>query len=403
MTHRRWMSPNQRAAVGFVACLALAPTARAQEEPAVAQLGQDRFMSGSDVRLEDEVFGDALLVGGSIDVMAIVHGDGAIAGHELDLRGPFRSDLYAAGGHVRLDGEVAGNARLVGGDVTLGPQAAIAGGVSIAAGRVDVAGSIGRYLQVGASSTRVSGHVAGDLDVSGGELELAPSAEIDGRLIFRGPQPANVAPGARVRGDVLHVPSGDEAGPWQQLFGAGLFALLATVGLGAVGLVSSALWPRFTDSAVTTVRSRSGAALLAGLALALGGPLAVALLSLSMVGIPLALFVACAYLVSFPLGYVVAAASIGERLHERAWPLRSSAGRRALTLLAALFALGLLALVPVIGPPSIVAVTLIGMGALVLAAAGAIRRRHHAEQPTGETPSAESSRSATERNATTLI
>jgi hypothetical protein len=400
MTARRSANRSPLASIGFVACLAVAPAASAQEEPATAHLGQDTFMSGSDVRLEDEVLGDAVLVGGSIDVMATVHGDGAIAGHELDLRGPFRSDLYAAGGHVRLDGEVAGNARLVGGDVTLGPQTAIAGGVSIAAGRAEVAGSIGGYLQVGASSTRVSGHVAGDLDVSGDELELAPSAEIDGRLIFRGPQPASIAPGARVRGEVLYVPSGDDAGPWQQLFGAGLFALLATLGLGAVGMVSSALWPRFTHSAIEIVRNRSGAALLAGLGLALGGPLALALLSLSMVGVPLALFIACAYLVSFPLGYVVAAASIGERLLERARPLQSGSSRRALTLLAALCALGLFAWVPVIGLPAIAAVTLIGMGALVLAAAGRIRRRPGAEPPTSEASSSEPSRAATEREAT---
>lgn len=370
------------AALAGVACLALGVEVQAQPEPGAARLGQDTFMSGQDVRVDDEVLGDALLVGGSIHVGARVHGDGVFAGHELALGGPFGSDLYAAGGSVRLEGDVAGNARMAGGDVSIGPDAAVAGGVSIAAGRVDVAGSVGQYLLVAAGSTRVSGHVGGDLDVSGDELELAPSAEIEGRVTFRGPEPASVAPGARVHGEVVHVPSGESAGPWQRLFDTLLFVTLAALGMGAVGWASATLAPRFARSAQAQLESHSGAALLAGLGLALGGPLAVALLSLSLVGIPLALVVACAYMMSFPLGYVLAAASIGERLHARVQPARGNRkASRALTLLAPLFGLGLLAGVPVIGPSALVALTLIGMGALVLEIASRVRRRDRAERP----------------------
>lgn len=401
---RRWAFARRRgrsAMLGGLACLTLATGARAEPEPGPPSLGQDTFMSGQDVHLAEEVLGDAVLFGGSIDVGAAVHGDGVIAGHELALRGPFGSDLYAAGGTVLLDGEVAGNARIAGGDVTLGPRASIAGAASIAAGRADIAGSIGHYLQVGAGSTRVSGHVEGDIDVSGDELEIAPSAEIDGRVIFRGPQPASVAPGALIHGEVVHVQSGPSAGPWQRLFDATLFVTLAALGMAAVGMLSRALAPRLTRSMLNTIEGRSGAALLAGLALALGGPIAVALLSLSLVGIPLALLVACACLMSLPLGYVLAAASVAERLHARVQPTRGrDALARTLALFVTLFGLGLLALVPVVGPAAIVALTLIGMGALVLEAARRIRRRGRAGGPAAAAPSAAPARPGGSPDAT---
>jgi hypothetical protein len=366
-------------ALGVVLCLVLVRTARAQAGPA-AQLGQDTFVSGADVKLEEEVFGDALLVGGSIAVHAPVHGDAVAAAHELELRGPFRSNLYAAGGRVRVDGEVAGNARLLGGNVMLGPQTAIAGGVSIAAGSADISGSIGRYLQVAAGSTRVSGHVAGDVDVSGDELLVEPSAEIDGRVIFRGPEPASVAAGARVRGEVLHLPDAAAPGPWRRLLDAALFVSFAALGLAAMGLLSGALWPRYARAAVGVATNHGGGALLAGVAAVLGGPVVIALLALSMVGLPLALLVACAYLLSFPLGYVVAAASIAERLRERAGAPHPAPRQRALRLLAVLFGLGLLGSVPFIGPLSVAVLTLIGIGALVVESIDSTRRRHRTER-----------------------
>jgi len=55
-------------------------------------------------------------------------------------------------------------------------------------------------------------------------------------------------------------------------------------------------------------------------------------------------------------------------------------GWRALTLLAALLSLGVLAAVPLIGPLLIVGSTLIGIGALALESVTCLRRRGRAEQ-----------------------
>jgi hypothetical protein len=303
-----------------------------------------------------------------------VHGDGVIAGGELELRGPFLADVYAAGRSVRLDGSVAGNARIVGGEVSLGRDSVIDGGVSIGARRADIAGTIDGYLQVFAGDTTVSGRITGDLDVSGDKLHLAPSAEIAGELIFRGPQPASVAPGARVHGEVQHVPSSD-AGEFEWWSAAsGLFAVVSALGMAVVGAALWALWPNFTRLVIDAATRRSGRAFFAGLAVALGCPLAIALLLISIVGAPLAAFAACGYLISFPLGYSLAGATVAESLLERFRPRPvGKTTRRMFALLSSFLLLAMLGFVPVIGPISIAALTLVGMGALGLTAFDALR------------------------------
>lgn len=322
-------------------------------------------MAGDQLRIDAAIPGDAVLAGSSVQVTAPVQGDGVIAGGELDLRAPFGADLYAAAGQLELDGSVAGSARLAGGEVTLGPGGEVSGGVSIAAGRAEVSGNIGEYLQVTAGRTLLNGHVEGDVHVSGGELDLGPSAVVEGTLTFRGPEPASIAPGALVRGGVRHIPSGDGWGSGWSLAG---FAIVASVGLALVGGLAWALLPGFTRRATDVATSRSGWAFAAGLSVVVVSPILIALMFASLFGIPLALLATWLYVMLFPLGYLAAVVTLTQRLLARLWPRPMGAAVRVLALIGVLLLLSVLALVPVLGPLAIVALTLLGIGALALTA-----------------------------------
>ncbi|MGH8430018.1 MAG: hypothetical protein ACREUF_06415 [Solimonas sp.] len=67
------------------------------------QLGNDLFVTGSEIRLAGEINGDAIAAGGSVTLDAPVRGDAMIAGGELTLRGATDEDLYAAGGCRSVD------------------------------------------------------------------------------------------------------------------------------------------------------------------------------------------------------------------------------------------------------------------------------------------------------------
>ena len=184
------------------ALLVITGTAAAAEAPTVRRLGDDLFIAGRDVALRDATPGDAALAGQNVDVKAEIGGDTMVAGRRVALGAAIRGDLYAAGDRVRLNGAVGDSARIAGRMVSIGPAAAIEGGATLAGSNVAIDGRIGRYATIAAASTQVNGRIDGDLDVSGGELVLGPQAVVQGRLHYRGRQPAQIAPGAQVKGGI---------------------------------------------------------------------------------------------------------------------------------------------------------------------------------------------------------
>jgi hypothetical protein len=359
--------------VTLLACGTRGGSSAAADEPEVKVLGDDTFMAGRELHLDREAPGDAVLAGGTIEVVAPVAGDGVFAGRQLELAGPFRQDVYAAGGRIRVTGDIAGSSRLAGGDVILAPESHVGGGLSIAAGRAQIDGDVGGYLQVMAGSTRLGGHVSGDVQVNG-ELELAPSAVIDGSLLVRSAEPAAIAPGAVVRGELRHIPAQDTGrGRW---VAAAVFSLIAAVGLALAAGVLWSVWPAFTRSVEAVVRQRPSAALIAGVGVLFGAPILIVMLFFSLIGIPLALLASLLYLMSLPLGYLAASAGIADALLERARRGASAPWlKRVLTLMLVLLGLSLIGFIPIVGGLALLVLTLIGMGALVPASIAAHRGR----------------------------
>ncbi len=358
--------------IAFLAMTMAPPLAGAREHETVSRsLSDDRFIAGTDLIMTEEVPGDAILVGGRIATSGAIHGDEVAAGGQLELGADVDGGLYVAGGRVHLDGKVGRNARIAGADVEVGPQAEVQGGLTIGGGRVEFNGRVGKYLQIGARSARINGHVGGDLDVASAELDVGPNAVIDGQLTYYGPRAATIAAGAQIRGGVHYVerkPSPEH----RRGFGAGAWIWL--IGWFIAGSILLALFPGFARSASNSALQRTGLALLLGFAVLVCVPVAAILLIASVIGIPLALLLLASYLVLLPLGYLASAVAIGEWLLLR---LRRGAEiftrQRILMLLGVLVALFVLARVPVLGGILRFLVMLAGVGSLVMA--GVARHR----------------------------
>jgi cytoskeletal protein CcmA (bactofilin family) len=330
------------------------------------QLGNDTFASGGSVALSEEIYGDAIAAGGEVTIDAAVRGDALLAGGEVELGGTVDEDVYAAGGEVEVSGHILGSARIAGGDIELGPESVVDGAVSIAGGDVVVDGRIGQYLQVAAGSARIEGTVEGDVEVSGGSLDIGPRAVINGALTFRGPQPPEVADGATVRGGVQHIEAHERRGVGAFV---GVFALLWLAGWLIVGWIVLALWPGFAGAVVDTARNRTAASFITGFALLVGVPILLVALSVSLIGLPLALLLLCVYLLLLPLGYIAAAAAIGDWLLPRLRRGAEIATRhRVFMLLGVLVALFVITRIPYLGGLVLLVVLLVGMGSLALAA-----------------------------------
>jgi len=352
---------------------AIAPQAagaREHRETITRRLGDDLFMAGADVRMAEAIAGDAILAGGRIATSGTVRGDQVAGGGQLELGANVDGGLYVAGGRVRLNSRVARNARIAGGNVEIGPEAEVQGGLTIGGGQVNVNGRVGKYLQVGAGSAHIDGHIGGDVDVASGELDVGPSAIIDGVLNYYGPQPASVAAGAQIKGGMHYEEHKDWArgGRTAMLRGFGVGAWLWLIGWMIVGGVVLALWPSFARSVTDIALRRPWMALLIGFVVLVCTPVAVVLLMISLIGIPLALLGICLYLVLLPLGYLASAAALGEWLQSRMRPGREILTRqRILMLLGVLLALFVLTRLPVFGVIATFLLIFAGVGSLAMA------------------------------------
>lgn len=334
------------------------------------RFGSDEFAVGRNVRVLQPISGDAFLAAHEVEVSSSVGGDLAAVATELRLSGRVGHNLYAAASRIELEGNVDGNARLAAGDLHVAPAARIDGGATLAGERIEFEGQSLGYLTAAARSVSIDGHVGGDATVTAAELEIGPQAVIDGSLVFRGPRAPDVANGAHIHGGVQFIEQHERRVVAPAL--SSVFAWLWLVGWMIAGAVTIAIWPTFTR-AITgeTARHHLYAALM-GLAVLVVTPVAIALLSLTIIGLPVALLLLALYGLVLPLGYLAGAASIGDAVAARVPALTNAVGRRALALAITLLALFLVKHVPFIGPLIIFLVLIAGMGGILLAS----HRRH---------------------------
>ncbi|MEO7151302.1 MAG: hypothetical protein ABIX46_06280, partial [Burkholderiaceae bacterium] len=148
----------------------------------------------------------------------------------------------------------------------------------------------------------------------------------------------------------------------------GIGSVFGYVVLLAVAAVLVWLMPRFSARATEAVASAPWRVLGLGLLLVVTVPLVVILLVLTLLGIPLALAVLAFYPLLMMVGFAIGAVFVGERLSRslRAGAPLTPASRFGYTALGLLL-LMLLGWLPVVGWLLLTAVTLAGLGAIVLA------------------------------------
>lgn len=368
-----------------LACLVLAvlgaPLAAAQETGGVVVLrgtyDENVYLAGGTVDSRARVRGDLAAAGGLVSVTGDISGDVLAAGGQVDLVGTVGGDVRAVGGQVRFAGDVGGDAVAAGGSIGIDADATVGGRAFLAGQRVEVAGRVGKSVRAVGRTVIVSGEVAGDVVVTAELLEVPETARIVGALTYLGRAPPHIAAGARIVGPLTHRRPEPASGVAGMVLGVLLFA-----GVFLVGWLLQTIFPHFALAAARDLAAEPVKCLGIGVALLVGGPLAVAFLLLSLVGAPLGVVVVAGYVGAVVLGYVLAAAALADLGVRRLWK-RPEAGTplRPLALLAALLVLRLVRLVPILGGVLAFAAVALGMGALALRAGRA--RLASAPRPAG--------------------
>jgi hypothetical protein len=280
-----------------------------------------------------------------------VNGDLMTAGQTVTVESAIDGDLATAGSQDTVAAPVSGYVLAAGRNAVIGDDARLAGSTVQFEGRVE------RDLSIGAATAVIDGHVGGNVEARADRVSVMPGAVIDGDLVVHAMRPPDISPDAQVRGQVRYEEiEQSRFGGWFAMWLVGFLALLI------LGLPIVAFAPVWATRIADVMSARFGVSLLTGLVLLVLVPLVVALLAVTVVGIPLAVVLAALYFSVLLASGVFVSCEIGAWLLGRMG--RPAAPWQRLTLGAIIvsFVISL----PMVGWVFAILIVMLGFGALFL-------------------------------------
>ena len=178
----------------------------------------------------------------------------------------------------------------------------------IGAGTLYVGGRVDGDLRASARKIVIAGIVEGDVQLAADTITVSPSARIGGDLVYRSPKAIEISDDAQIGGDVTFIQSEEmhrRLGGIHAIAGAAHLILILGLILVAAGfvLVAPALFPALDER----MKAKRWKAVGLGLVVLLAGPVVVALLIATWIGLPLALLLAGLYVLAVTIGFFGAA------------------------------------------------------------------------------------------------
>lgn len=355
-------------AVLLLAVVSCRPSIPFDDDGVHVRRGGDMLAARGSVVIEDTVAGDVMAAGADIRFFGVAGGDLLVAGANQRLAGTAAGSIRAAGADIRVATEVGRNVTLAGANVVLEHGGRVAGNAYLTGATVRMDGAVDRLLRVVAREAELNGTVAGDVLVEARDLRVGPNAVIEGGLRYRVERgrEAVIDPGARIDGGIVTLE------PRPRLWIRGALRWLALIGFLVAGAVVVALLPRVALVAESRIRARPAASVGVGILMLLVMPLVVAVMAITIVGIPLALVTAAVFGVTVYLAPVVVGVWLGRLVVPGgSYPER---GVLVLAFLLGGLAVGLLGLLPYAGIGIRILAAALGLGALIVALwEGAVR------------------------------
>ncbi len=356
-------------AVASLACAGLTGSAWAQDVDGLVvrkgPLPGDQYLAGVTVDVHGRVDGDLAMLGVQAGLDGICTGDVLAAGAVVHVGGIVGDDVRVLGGQVTVQGSVGDGLPAAGGEILVTPNTAVGGRALLAGRRVLAHGDFHGGLLAAGEHVELRGDVRGGARILSDDVEVGPRARLDGDLVVVGRNPPRIADGARISGTVsVEAPPGSGgAGRLRAALGGAAMQ----VGMLLVVWAWLVLAPGLARRAAILEWRRTTFDVGIGVAVALGLPLAAALLAASVVGLPLAAGVLSVWGLALLLGWAATAACLGEWLRARLRPASGGLGPRLAFALVALLVIRAGVALPWVGWAVAAGALLAGTGAVARA------------------------------------
>jgi hypothetical protein len=327
------------------------------------------YMAGAEVRVDRAVNRDLVAAAGRIEVVEPIAGDAVFGAGALDVRASIGEGLRAAAGVITVTSTVHGDLLLVGGNIQLAPTAEIRGETWIAGNRVTASGRALSGLKLYGREIIIAGEVNGPLELSGRNIHVLSTARIHGDIEYSSSEEIRIDPAARISGQVTRATNTiDISNPLADIPILKALRPLLLAGLIAAGLLLYGLFPRFMEHASALMGESPVRTLGLGTALFFSVPPVAVLLVITIIGIPVGILLGAFYAVALLAAYVVSCFFIGDAIARVV--RRSPRSRRAhmVLLMLGLVILSFVTTLPYVGPLLLLLACIAGLGAIGLQA-----------------------------------
>ena len=334
-------------------------------------VNDDVYAGAGTISINGTVNGSVVAGGGTITVSGNVTRDLILGGGNITVNGHVGGSIIAAGGNITVNGAVAQDIVVTGGMIDVGSGATIGRDLVVAGGSATISAPVARRVQMAAGNLTLKNKVGGDVRGQVDHLKL-DGAQIAGNLDYTSNNSVVQVNGASVAGATTRHTPVDRGG------GAGngfLGWLRALIGILALGLILIFLLPGLSTRAIDTERAQPWVSLGIGAAILVITPI-IALL-VFIVGIFLGfwwlgLLLIPLWILALAIGYVVSGFLLGRLIFAQ---LGWGRYHDALALLAGLFVLAVVGIIPVIGWLVGLVALILGAGALALVVTQRVRMR----------------------------
>ena len=286
---------------------------------------EDLYIAGGNVTINAPVYGDLVIAGGTLNLNDTVANDLLLAGGTVNFNGYVGDDVRCAGGELHVLKNIGGDLVITGGKVDVAKEAVINGELLVSGGDVLVNGTINGGVKSAAGNLIFNGVVKKSFETHSGKLIMngtvdgssvlaARTIEIGNNAVFQNNVRYWNKSGslnfnqAIKNGKAYYDPSLKIKGKSWYLLGTasvvGLIWYLSVVMLFTI--IIQYLFSNTLKKAGTTVASSMAKSLLWGFLFFVGVPVLVALLMITIIGIPIGLLLMFSYVGIIILATIIA-------------------------------------------------------------------------------------------------
>ena len=275
---------------------------------------EDVYVTSVSSTVEGVVDGDLTIFTGDLTISGEVTGTVTVFSSGTVVVTPTGSiggSLNGDAVRATVAGTVDEDVFLTAPSVVIASSGAVGRDALLFGGTTRIEGAVGRDVRGRTLRIVVDGTVGGDIDVATQKLEFGPEAVVGGDVLYRSPVEARGAGEASVGGTLTRLPA-------QSNFVFGIIIWLANIvgflGFIVVGIVS--LWLARATSARATgnVLVHPFKSLAVGIGVVILFPALVAVLAVTLVGIPLAIIGVLVGIAMFIVGPLPAVTALGHRV-----------------------------------------------------------------------------------------